>query len=203
VTSQQDQEHETSAPGGPVAESGDTQPAWADDLADQDDGVIVAEPDDDVIVAEPDDGVIVAEPDDDVIVAEVIDEEPERPADAEDPAQQAGPLAGESGQPRVGVTWPTPAEQVGAGASQQWRDIQATFVDDPRGAVRLAAQATNAALNGVIDRLRSRLDALPAAARDCPEHPETEQLRGELRQYRELCQNLAEIRQRLDQHQPA
>jgi hypothetical protein len=146
--------------------------------------------------AEPDDDIIVAEPDD-IVVAEVIDEEPGQPSRAAHPAQ-----VGDS--PGAGIASPAP-EQPAAGTelSQQWRDIQATFVDDPRDAVRLAAEAAEAAVNGVIDVLRSRREALGAAAGDSAEHRDTEQLRGELRQYRALCQNLEEIGRRLARRQPA
>jgi hypothetical protein len=141
----------------------------------------------------PDEDVIVAEPDD-IIVAEVIDGEPRQPSGAAHPAQ-----AGDS--PGAGIAGFAPA--AGTELSQQWRDIQAAFVDDPRDAVGLAAEAAEAAVNGVIDVLRSRREALGAAAGDSAEHRDTEQLRGELRQYRALCQNLAEIGRRLARRQPA
>jgi hypothetical protein len=187
----------------------ETQPADAETKPADDPG----EPDHDIVVvesatteAEPADAEAEiadaeAEPDDDldepddIVVGEVIEEEPGQPSDA-DPTRTASKPGGVTGPTAAGPT-------AGAGLSQEWRDIQAAFVDDPRDAVRLAAEATNAALSGVIDSLRRRYDALSAPAADSPEHRDTEQLRGELRQYRVLCQNLAEIEQRLAQPQAA
>jgi hypothetical protein len=183
------------------AEPGDVAAESTGDQAEPDEDVIAAEPDDivvaepdDIVVAEPDD-IVVAEPDD-IVVAEVIDEEPGRAS----PSRETGEPGAGTGQPVADVTGPTPAGQAaGTRLSQQWHDIQATFVDDPRGAVQLAAEATDAALNGLIASLRSRQDALSAATGDSAGHRDTEQLRGELRQYRVLCQNLAKIEQRLAQ----
>jgi hypothetical protein len=106
----------------------------------------------------------------------------------------------------------TGGQTTGAGRSsaldtdlgQQWHDIQATFVDDPRGAVGMAAEATNTALAGLIDSLRARQDALSqTAGATAPERQDTEQLRGELRQYRTLCESLAQIGQQIADLQPA
>jgi len=79
-----------------------------------------------------------------------------------------------------------------AGAAQEWREIQATFVDDPRGAVRMAADATDAAVRALVDSLRDRESSLlsndgPGGMQD------TEQLRAALRQYRTLCQSISEM----------
>jgi hypothetical protein len=76
--------------------------------------------------------------------------------------------------------------------SPEWREIQATFVDDPRGAVQLAADAAEAALTALVTSLRERHATLgPAASQD------TEELRTALREYRRLCQGIAEVGRRL------
>jgi hypothetical protein len=204
-----------SEPADPAADPGDDEAEPDDDDILVAEGVILAEPadaaadpgddeaDPDDDLAEPDEEVIVTEPDD-VVVAEVIDEEPAQPSGAGDPTLAATEPAADTSQPAADVTALSPAGQAAEnGLGQQWRDIQATFVDDPRGAVRLAAEATDAALNGLIASLRSRQEALSAANGDSAEHRDTEQLRGELRQYRVLCQNLAEIEQQLAQPQAA
>jgi hypothetical protein len=209
VTSQQDQQYDIGADPS-IAESDQEQPvARHESLADEnmlgrssadeleDEGL------DEVEVDEPESGL--SEPgtftagagaagdgeasaadytpaDDDVIVAEVIEELP--------------PTAASS----TGVV--TPDQENGLGP--QWHDIQATFVDDPKGAVQMAAEATNTALAGLIDSLRARQDTLDGATgRATAGDQDTEQLRSELRQYRTLCQNLAEIGQRLADLQPA
>jgi hypothetical protein len=75
--------------------------------------------------------------------------------------------------------------------SQEWREIQASFVDDPRGAVQLAAEAADAALTALVTSLRDRHATLgPTAAQD------TEQLRAALQEYRMFCQGIAETGRR-------
>jgi hypothetical protein len=203
----------------PTSAAGDTDDAEDDDdVTDPDDDVVVAEgiivaeptsteagadgPEADDDLTEPDDDV--TEPDDDVVVAEVIDEMPAQRSGLADPTQAADEPGAGTSQPTADVTGPAAAvHPVGVGLSQEWRDIQATFVDDPRGAVRLAAEATDAVLRGLMASLRSRQDALSAATDDASEHRDTEQLRSELRQYRVLCQNLADIEQRLAEPQAA
>jgi plasmid stabilization system protein ParE len=85
---------------------------------------------------------------------------------------------------------PTAADSQAADLGQQWHDIQAMFVDDPRGSVERAAAAAEAAVSGLAEALR-RQAALPEAGAD------TEQLRGALRSYRIFCQSLADIGRQL------
>jgi hypothetical protein len=154
---------------------------------------------------------------DEIIVAEVIDESPMESAADPATADQAG-MAGQPSMAGQTTADQTTADQTtgdltqGTGASSvmatdlgpQWHDIQARFVDDPRGAVGMAAEATNTALAGLIDSLRARQDALSQnAGAATPERQDTEQLRGELRQYRSLCENLAQIGQQIAELQPA
>jgi hypothetical protein len=122
-----------------------------------------------------------------------------------EPATDIGqPQVADTGQPDAAEAGPVAGRHAsGAELGQEWRDIQAAFVDDPRGAVGMAAEATDAAMSSLIDSLRSRRDALTAGLGDPSDHRDTEQLRGELRQYRMLCQNLAEIEQRLARPQSA
>jgi hypothetical protein len=82
--------------------------------------------------------------------------------------------------------------------SQQWHDIQARFVDDPADAVRLAAQAAEAAVTELISVLQGRQSAL-ASGTDGASRPDTEQLRSILRECRTLCQDVAEMGRRLTQ----
>jgi hypothetical protein len=77
--------------------------------------------------------------------------------------------------------------------TQQWHDIQARFVDDPSGAVQLAAQAAGEALGVLIASLRERQAARAPATADSSGNQDTERLRGALRDYRMLCQNAEEI----------
>jgi hypothetical protein len=84
-------------------------------------------------------------------------------------------------------------------AGREWLDIQAMFVDDPRGAVQLAAAAADSAADELVTALQERQAALApadgaASADGTPAEPgETEELRAALRGYRALCQNLAQV----------
>jgi hypothetical protein len=86
----------------------------------------------------------------------------------------------------------------GLAVSREWQDIQALFVDDPRGAVELAAAAADAAVSALMTALREQQAALTPAANTSadatPTDPgQTEQLRAALRGYRSLCQNLDQV----------
>ena len=83
------------------------------------------------------------------------------------------------------------ADERPADLGEQWHDIQAMFVDDPRGSVQRAAAAADAAVSALAELLRERQAALfPAGGASA----DTEQLRETLRSYRVLCQNLADVR---------
>jgi hypothetical protein len=80
---------------------------------------------------------------------------------------------------------------------REWHDIQAMFVDDPRGSVQLAAAAADAAVDALVATLHQRQSALAPRAGAEHESGETEQLREALRNYRIFCQNVADLGQQL------
>lgn len=82
---------------------------------------------------------------------------------------------------------------------QQWHDIQAMFVDDPRGSVELAAAAADSAVSALMETLHQRQSALAPAGTSSADPGGTEQLRAALRSYRIFCQSLTEIGQSLTQ----
>jgi hypothetical protein len=82
---------------------------------------------------------------------------------------------------------------------EQWHDIQAMFVDDPRGSVQRAAAAADAAVSALAEELRKRRAAVSPAGGDSAD---TEQLRESLLSYRILCQNLADVGWQLRQPAP-
>jgi hypothetical protein len=86
-----------------------------------------------------------------------------------------------------------------AEGDQEWHDIQALFVDDPRGSVELAAAAADAAVTALVESLRQRQSALGQAGSTSADPGGTEQLREALRSYRFFCQSLTDIGQRLAQ----
>jgi hypothetical protein len=82
---------------------------------------------------------------------------------------------------------------------QEWHDIQAMFVDDPRGSVDLAAAAADSAVSALLETLHQRQSALVPAGTTSADPGSTEQLREALRSYRVFCQSLTEIGQRFAQ----
>jgi hypothetical protein len=127
----------------------------------------------------------------DIIVAEVIDESPDQPVSS------GGDELAETGSVHDAATAAATDDRAGnTHLSQEWRDIQAAFVDDPAGAVQLAADATDAALSTLIDRLRRTQSAL-MTGHNSPSEPDTEQLRAALRDYRTLTENVDQIGRRL------
>jgi hypothetical protein len=189
-----------------------------DDLPDEDDldddlddeGADEPEPDDDIIAAT----VVPSAADESAAdeSAESAADEPaalepamlapaahEPAADEDEPAADE-PAADEpfAQEPAVvtGQTGPARGSNGAAGLGPHWHDIQAQFVDDPRGSVELAAAAVDEAVTELVETLnRRRAGLVPAAG--VPEDPEsTEQLREALRSCRTFCENLADISER-------
>jgi hypothetical protein len=110
---------------------------------------------------------------------------------------------------------PTADGQPGAGSDARWREIQATFVDDPGGSVEQALRAVDDEVTAVIDALRRRQEELAPVgqprgqtsvgqAADQPDvlaagsNPgDTERLRIALRECRAFWADLAELGDRL------
>jgi hypothetical protein len=84
-------------------------------------------------------------------------------------------------------------------AGRGWHDIQAMFVDDPRGSVQLAAAAADAAVDALMATLHQRQSALAPADEGVRDSGETEQLREALRSYRVFCQQVADLGQQLSE----
>ncbi len=127
-----------------------------------------------------------------VVVAEVIDEQPFSQADDMSDGTEPSPVNAATGQ----------AGEPGKGAlGQQWHDIQAMFVDDPRGSVQLAAEAADAAVSSLVESLHERQARLgPAAgAANDTDRFDTEQLRETLREYRVFCEAVRDLGRRVPQ----
>jgi hypothetical protein len=107
----------------------------------------------------------VTDPDDDVVVAEIIEVDEVHHRRPEDATGQAADY--DSGT--------------------DWHNIQATFVDDPQGAVQLAADAAESAVSALAGRVRDSRSAVMTATSDSP-NQDTERLRFALQQYRQLGQ---------------
>jgi hypothetical protein len=126
----------------------------------------------------------------DIIVAEVIDTDPEPSSPGQSNQNEGSSMPGEIGAD-------TTTRVSNGDLSQQWHDIQAMFVDDPRGSVQLAAAAAETAIGTLVEDLQLRQAALapPVGASNDP--GDTEQLREALRNYRIFCQSLTDIGQQL------
>lgn len=74
---------------------------------------------------------------------------------------------------------------------ERWRDLQATFVDDPAAAVHSAEELVmelTSELSNAVTRRREEL-----SGSDSDERSDTEELRTTLRTYREIMQRLLEV----------
>jgi hypothetical protein len=173
----------------PAADMNSGQPAPAPDT---DEDVIVLAPEEDV----EDDDVEDDFEDDDVETSP--DGELAEPASAEtSPAGELAEPASTAGagtpdvdeQTAVAESGELAARREQPGTTEQWHDIQALFVDDPRGSVQLALQAVDGALTSFVDGLREQQAALTPDAR----LGDTERLRATLRSSRAFWENLVHL----------
>lgn len=131
-----------------------------------------------------------------------VDSEPVTEASAPTTAE-AGRI--ELGEPVVSAYRPQPAasgpEQLAPAdeddeqTGPRWSEIQALFVDDPRGSVERALEAAHGGLMTVISVLRLQRDSIPAAETGSYDAAsgDTERLRVALRSCRTFWQDLAEL----------
>jgi hypothetical protein len=92
--------------------------------------------------------------------------------------------------PALTETRREPAQAIAPGAPgapgsispHRWSEILASFVDDPRGSVKMAADAVDSAIEEVVASVRARQRALASAWQGG--ETDTEQLRIALREYR-------------------
>jgi hypothetical protein len=73
----------------------------------------------------------------------------------------------------------------GAITAQRWSEIMAGFVDDPRGSVKVAADAVDSAVEELLASVRARQQALASSWQS--DEADTEQLRTALREYRSFA----------------
>jgi hypothetical protein len=106
-------------------------------------------------------------------------------------------MTGAPGQPPAAqVPAATPASPDGAAApsgisAQRWSEILTTFVDDPRGSVKMAADAVDEAIEECVNSVRARQRDLAATWQGA--EGDTEQLRTALREYRRLGQRVQQL----------
>jgi hypothetical protein len=138
------------------------------------------------LAPDTDEDVIVLDPEEDV--EEVIETVP-----ADDLAVPTGAVAAGDQADDGRTAAVEPAELAAGheqlGATEQWHDIQALFVDDPRASVQMALQAVDDAMTTFAEGLRERQAALAPDARP----DDTERLRATLRSSRAFWENLVRL----------
>jgi hypothetical protein len=85
--------------------------------------------------------------------------------------------------PQAAASPAAPAQgSTGGVSAQRWSEILAAFVDDPRGSVKMAADAVDSAIEEFVNSVRARQRALASSWQSSD--ADTEQLRTALREYR-------------------
>ena len=111
------------------------------------------------------------------------------PEAGRDPA--AGQVAGESpAAQEPPATAAAPASPAGV-SPQRWNEIMATFVDDPRGSVKMAADAVDSAIEELVNSVRDRQRALASSWQGGD--TDTEQLRTSLREDRRFAAQVPQM----------
>jgi hypothetical protein len=148
-----------------------------------------------------------ARPEEDIVVidAETAVKDPALTETAPDTATGAAPgepgddpdMTGAPGQPPAAqVPAATPASPDGAAApsgisAQRWSEILTTFVDDPRGSVKMAAAAVDSAIDEFVTSVQARQRALASSWQSGD--TDTEQLRTALREYRRFAAQVQQM----------
>jgi hypothetical protein len=106
-------------------------------------------------------------------------------------------MTGAPGQPPAAqVPAAAPASPDGAAApsgtsAQRWSEILTTFVDDPRGSVKMAAAAVDSAIDEFVTSVQARQQALASSWQSSD--TDTEQLRTALRDYRRFAAQVQQM----------
>ena len=107
-------------------------------------------------------------------------DEAQEPAVTEPPGEAQEPPMTEAEQPAVSAVTP-----------QRWSGILVAFVDDPRGSVKMAADAVDEAIDEFVNSVRARQHDLAATWQGAG--ADTEQLRTALREYRKLGRRVQQL----------
>ena len=88
------------------------------------------------------------------------------------------------------ITHPDPVPEPGAtvAGDHDWREVMASFVDDPRAATERAAHMVDGSVEDLVRSLRGQQDSLRSAWQGGS--ADTERLRTALKDYRSLWQRL-------------
>jgi hypothetical protein len=191
------------------------QQDWPEVASEPDTDDVTGRPDTDGVASRPDTDDVTHQPDTDDIAHHPATDDVTSQPDTEEVTSQpspeeTAPTAAEAGriepdepavsayQPEAAASGPVPtgpAVQDDEQTGPRWSDIQALFVDDPRGSVERALEATHGGLMTVISVLRLQEGPIPADPSGPPgaAPADTERLRVALRSCRTFWQDLAEL----------
>lgn len=117
--------------------------------------------------------------------------EPAQPGMGSGTGPGMAPAGGSQAKPGTETVADTGLMADAAQVHQRWQEIQATFVDDPRGSVERAAMLADEVLNDVMAAGQQRITDLRNAWYG--DGTDTERLRNALRRYRMFIDRLAGI----------
>jgi hypothetical protein len=120
----------------------------------------------------------------------------ERPAEEAHESQaqdtQEPAVEQQAGEPAATAAEPATTSAPGAGITpERWSEIMVAFVDDPRGSVKMAADAVDGAVDEFVNSVRARQRDMAATWQSA--EPDTERLRTALREYRDLGQLVQQL----------
>ena len=160
------------------------------------------------MAADPEAGIVEdvgARPDGDVLIVDsVIEDEGRIEFGARWPEERADApgLAGDASPADQSARQSADRMQMAPGSpdlSRRWHEIQATFVDDPRGSVELAAAEAREAVASFLVAVNEQQESLLSSSGRAASDGNTEQLRSALQGYRTLCQTIEGFAGRLTQ----
>jgi hypothetical protein len=105
------------------------------------------------------------------------------------PGEEEAPVPSATAIPAAGAG--TAPATPGGVSPERWSEILATFVDDPRGAVKMAQDTVDAAIDEFVTSVRARQQDLESSWHST--ETDTERLRVALRDYRRLWHQVREL----------
>ena len=126
------------------------------------------------------------------VAREPVMTEAQEPVVTEPSGEAQEPAVTDAREPVVPASRDEAREPAAAAvSSQRWSEILVAFVDDPRGSVKMAADAVDEAVDEFVNSVRARQRDLAATWQGAG--ADTEQLRSALREYRKLGQRVEQL----------
>jgi hypothetical protein len=146
--------------------------------------------DDQVVLGSSDAGPVTAAPAGGTVAGPAVDPGPDRTGPAI--PMPGGPVPGGAAVDEpdgpADITNPDPVPEPAAAVNHDWREVMASFVDDPRAATERAARIVDGSVEDLVRSLRGEQDSLRSAWQGGS--ADTERLRTALKDYRSLWQRL-------------